>query len=217
MNDLIKISKISFVIAFLLFSSCVNEKFDIYQKVPKGTLLDMNLIKESNALFKSKSRVILMYDFTEKYSEEFNPHLMFFDDKKLVSSSYFLSENVYDYKENEVTAYLNNNRLKRKGIYRTDLPEGFKINYKKYKVDFPHGSISKQGVLENIEYNSSNNTVDFILKGGNINKNIPLYKITYNYNKEEITINNTYEDETREGEVFKVSTQILDAYFKFFL
>ncbi len=215
MNNLIRISKVFFV--FILFCSCVNEKFDIYEKVPKGTLLNINLIKESNALFKSKSGIILMYNFTEEYSEEFNPHLMFFDDKKLIASSYFISENVYDYKDNEIIAYLNNNRLKRKGIYREDLPKGFKISYKEYKVDFPHGSTSKEGVIENIKYNSSNNTVDFILKGESISKNIPLYKITYNYNKEEITVNDTYEDEVREGKVFKVSSQILDAYFKNFL
>lgn len=217
MESLKGINKLYFIIFFVLFNFCTVEKFDIYEKVPKGTLLNIELIRSSNMIFKSKLGVILMYNLTEKYSEEFNPHLMFFEDKKLVSSSYFFSENIYDYKDNEITAYLNDNRLKRKNIYRTDLPEGFKINYKRYKVNFPHGSQLKQGVIESIKYNSSNNTADFILKGENIKKNIPLYKITYNYNKEEMIINNTYDDEIRESEIFKVSHKILDAYFKNFL
>lgn len=218
MKNLIKINKNIILFLFLLFNSCVSEKNDIYEKFPKNTLLNFELVIQSDAIIKTDIGFILMYNMREKYSEEYNPHLLFFDNKKkLVSACYFLSENVFNYENKIITAYLNKNREHRKSIYRNDIPKDIRIRYKKYETEYPHGPSIEKGILGNIEYNKQNSTVDFKLKDS-VNhlksyKSIPLYKLTYDFDKEKIVINNTHKDKIREREIFKVSKIQLTRFF----
>lgn len=167
-------------------------------------------------LFKTNQGIALMYDFTEEYSDEFNPHLLFFKDRKLLASSYFVSENIYDYRDDTIIAYLNENRLKRQNIYRNDVPKDLRIEYIKYDTDYPHGANTEEGFVSKIKYNK-NETITLVLKDGSTYDNIPLWKITYDYKREKIFINSTYSAKIRKSKVFIVSKNILDNYFDNFI
>jgi hypothetical protein len=53
-------------------------------------------------------------------------------------------------------------------------------------------------------------------KGTLLNKDVPVYKLTYDYQKCIISINNTDFDEVRERQNFKVKREQLDKFFKEF-
>lgn len=200
-----------------IFVGCMPKKNDIYSIFPIGSKLEINIIRDSNAIFKSNLGWIILYNLSDN-PEEYNPHLLFFDsDKKLISACHFFSENIYSYKDNVIIAYLNKDRLSRGKNFRSEIPDEIKIVYKNYRVDYPTSILDEKESLDNsISYNENQTiTIGYIKPRNDVKKvlNVPLHKITFNYEEEEIVINNTFDDETRMSEIFKVSKVQLDSLF----
>lgn len=171
MKNSIKNNIISFLCVPFLLVACISTDNDIYKKIPKGSSLDIEKIKASEAIFKTNFGFVLIYNLVEKGDDEYNPHLLFFDRKnRLISASYFLSEDVYDYQNNVITAYLNEHRLQRHTAFRNEVPEGIIINYKDYTFSYPSSKNVYKGVLDSLSYNKKNNTVDFFFKRFNLSK-----------------------------------------------
>jgi hypothetical protein len=219
MKNLIQKNRLYLIFICLFLNSCIADKYDVYEKVPKDSLIDIDLIRESESIFKTDFGIVLMYNLKEKGDDEYNPHLLFFDkNSKLTSACYFLSENIYNYNENVIYSYLNDYRKQRESRFRSDIPVGIDIKYIKYSFSEPSSRYIDVGTLNNIKYDKNNNSVNFSLKNTNSKEskyeNIPLYKLTYNYKEEEIIINDTYNNEDRVFQVFKVKKELLDTFFK---
>lgn len=219
MQNLIK-SKLYLILILILVvcNSCISDKNDIYINIPKNTSLSIRLLRESNCIFKMKTGRVLIYNLeNDDDVEEYNPHLLFFDNHyKLQSASYFFSEDIFFVKNNVITAYLNDYRSQRKGRFRNDIPKELKVDYKKYRYQDPSSIGIDKGKVINLKYHINEDTVDFTYLDSLKKqlKNVPLYKITYNYNNGEIIINNTYKSEMRESQVFKIDRKKLDLLFK---
>lgn len=209
---------IIFSLLFITLFSCISKENDIYSIIPKGTLITTDLIRKSEGIYKCKLGTVLMYNLTNSSSEYYNPHLLFFDiNNRLLSSTYFCSEDIYSLNNNEFTAYLNEYRRDRINSFRNEIPEGINIKYKNYSPsEFVSTNIDVDTITR-IKLNSKDETVNLVLKN-NVEisdkyKNIPLCKITYNYKKGNFFINNTFNNSVRNTEVFVLKQNILDDFF----
>lgn len=112
----------------LSFGCSAQEKKDVYRKVPLGSPLTLGLLKSCEQVVPNGADLILVYNISEQW-DYFDPHLLFFDDSlKLYSACYFPSERIESVEENVITGYLNAARNERRGWYRNDLPEKYRLN-----------------------------------------------------------------------------------------
>lgn len=217
MRDLINNKLFWTLIILIIVISCVQEKNDVYKITPKNSLLTLEVIKQSEGIYKINNSIVLLYELKDKELDRLgNYHLLFYNNqKRLISGCYFFSENIYYYKNDSIIAYQNEHRLQRNGVFVNDIPVGIKINYKKYSVQQPSSRFINRGTIERLNYNKQKETVNFKIKDS-VSKfeDISLYKITFNYKDEKISINNTLDDKTRETIVFKIKKQQLDDFFK---
>jgi hypothetical protein len=104
---------------------------DVYNYVPKGTLLSVELLKKSEQIIVIDTSLILMYNISNDF-EKYDPHLLFFNKKrKLSSACYFPSEMVDSIKGQKIYCLLNDSRYKRRSEYRNDIPNGFVFSFNK--------------------------------------------------------------------------------------
>ncbi len=116
------------MVVLLSFGCCVQEKKDVYSKVPLGSPLTLELLKGSEQVVSNGEELILVYNISEQW-DYFDPHLLFFDDRsKLYAACYFPSENIESVKENVIVGYQNEVRCKRRDEYRNDLPKKYRLN-----------------------------------------------------------------------------------------
>jgi len=207
--------KLALILFFSAITGCKNENFDIYRKFPKGSHLTVKIMQQSEAVIKIKGYTVLMYDLSEG-SEEYNPHLLFYgSDKKLAAASYFLSENVYDCRNGSIISYKNDYRAERNHLYRGDVPDDIKLSYKEYASPEGWSRSFEGGAVIGIRYNSRTENVEFKIK--NKSERLidnPIHKITYDYEAQEIFINNTYDGMERVEESFTVEKAVLNKFFE---
>jgi hypothetical protein len=203
-----------------MLSSCYQSKSDIYNQIPKGTKLTLEIIKQSSSVFKVDGFLVLIYPLKDSINiEKYNPHLIFFNSKKeLDAASYFLSESVFKINEDTIISYLNEYRKLRIHNFREDIPKGVFVKYQNYQGFIGGGGGITNTNLLDIKYDNVEGTVDFYLKTANnkireISK-IPLHRITFDYEKQEIMINDVIKEKEKKIIYFSISKTKLDLFFK---
>lgn len=207
-----------FLLCTIMFISCVQKKNDVYETFAKGSSLNIDLLRTSELLLKSNNNLIVLYDLDKSLHEgEYNPHLLFYDNQnKLLSASYFLSGDIYKYKNNTIYAYANKYRKERKRAYRNELPDNIKIEYLNNEEKEHAATSRKIGTIDSLIYYKENKTVDFIMSNdslSNVYKNIPLYKIHFNYWSNNISIIEIDNDDWIILNDFEISQKQLDYFF----
>nr|WP_298000878.1 hypothetical protein [uncultured Flavobacterium sp.] len=183
---MVKNSILIFVLILGLLTSCVQKHNDIYEVFPQGSSLNIDLLRTSQLFLLTDNGWVVLYDLDKTLKDgEYNPHLLFYDkNNNLISSSYFLSEDILKYENNIVYANINSYRKKRKSAYRNDLPNGIKIKYLNNEEENPAITSRTIGIIDSLIYYKENNTIDFVMSNdslSNVYKSIPLYKIHFNY------------------------------------
>lgn len=132
-------------------------RYNIYHKIPKGTELTKDLLKNSIQIIPRKSELIVMWDSSDDILM-FDSHLLFYDEKlKLVSACYYASERVENIKNNVILGYLNESRDYRRNRYVNELPPKFKIKLKNHSG---YSGSKTNKIIEKITIDSS----DFMIK-----------------------------------------------------
>lgn len=214
--------KKSFIFFVIIFSSCLNisKENDIYSYISKGSVLNLELLKKSTSILIYSEGYIVIFDLsTLNKKDSYDPHLLFFNKEGvMLSASYFCSENIYDFEDGKILAYLNQHRCQRKRAFRNDVPNNIEIVYKNYKNNKNPSIIYKKNKkIGFLKYNFESNEVTIISKKEQ-NKNrvfkFPLYKITYNYDSLEIIINDVINDLNKSQILFNIEeVKLFDDFF----
>src|SRR5690554_2384041 len=113
-------SNLFVIVIVVFFISCTQKRNDIYEIIPKESPLDIDFLRSSEMVFKLENGWTVLYDLDKSLKNgEYNPHLLFYDEENhLTSASYFLSEDIINYEDNTIYAYINDYRKQRKSAYR---------------------------------------------------------------------------------------------------
>jgi hypothetical protein len=153
---------VALIAILFLFQSCVSPGQDVYKFIPKESRLTKDVLIQSEQIIKNKSDLLLMYNISTNEAEYYDPHLLFYDSSlKLYSASYFASELVDSLKSDTIIGALNEDRIRRAGHYRNDLPKRYTLNL--YKKDGGSGQVSNK-IIDNIEVDSNSFSVTLYVR-----------------------------------------------------
>jgi len=199
---------------YLFCVSClrISEQNDIYEYIPKGTKLTPELLQRSSSILPYDEGIILVVDLSSYLSnqDDYNPHLLFFNKEgAMYSACYFPSESFYYYKDNRLTVYINEHRYQRISAFRNDIPNGFDINLKRYSGNkLPSTVYLDRGTVESLKYDEKSKMVNIFFKKNKDSiasqLNVPLYKVSYNYNSSKIMVNNVINESDKTKAVLKI-------------
>jgi hypothetical protein len=113
---------------FLCFSCGINRNNDVYKKFPLGSTLNDSILKGSIQIIPHNLDLILLYDISNEWNV-FSPHLLFYDSTlKFYASSFFPSDKIDSIKNNVINAVVFEERMKRRKLFRNDLPLKYDLN-----------------------------------------------------------------------------------------
>lgn len=212
-------SNLFVIVIVVFFISCTQKRNDIYEIIPKESPLDIDFLRSSEMVFKLENGWTVLYDLDKSLKNgEYNPHLLFYDEENhLTSASYFLSEDIINYEDNTIYAYINDYRKQRKSAYRNDIPNNIEIKYFNYKSERPKITSRKLGVIDSLIYNSKDYSVSFIMENDSLShmyKKIPLYKIHFNYWMNNLSIREVDKDSWIIVNYFFISKEQIDYFYK---
>lgn len=203
----------------LIFTGCVQKHNDIYGIFPKNSSLKLDLLRSSQLILNTDNGWVILYDLDKSLKDgEFNPHLLFYDKKNnLKSSCYFLSGDILKYENNTIYANINNYRKQRRSAYRNDLPDNIKIEYLNNKEENPAVTSREIGEIDSLIYYKESNTFDFVINNDSLSdiyKDIPLYKVHFNYWQNNVRIKEIDKDNWIILNNFQISKEQIDSFFK---
>ena len=152
------IKNLLLIITLVVVMSCgVNQRNDVYLELPKGTKINIDLLKRADQIVISDKEVILIYN-TCKDGEFYNPHLMFFDkDMELYSAAYFASEKIESISNGVIKGYKNELRASRINAFQYEIPDKYSIDLITRR-DNGSGNIANK-VIESIYIDSTDLTL----------------------------------------------------------
>lgn len=162
---------VDYKIIFLLLSwasvsSCgVLPQYDIYKVIPKGSSLDIDILKESRQIIPYESDLVLNLDISNEWNR-FEPHLLFYDKElKLYAASYFPSLQVENLKDGIIKGVLHEQVESRKNKFISKLPSKYKTKFISRRV--VGGRRFSDKIVEKIELNSNKRDVKMVVKVSN--------------------------------------------------
>ena len=142
-------------------------KVDIYNTLSKGSFLTIDILKEANQILRCKNDLILVYDFTDKSEEDYNPHLLFYNEELKLYSSCFLPSIKVDSISDKFELFIKpKESLKKKSKwFRNDLPKKYKFIIQKKENDYnlAGGKISNK-IIDSIKYIPNNDVILYVKK-----------------------------------------------------
>lgn len=208
------------IILFSLYS-CIQRENDIYEQIPKNSSLSIDILRNSYSVVKCNYGTLVLYDISQNRNSDYNPHMLFFNSKNLLDkATYFCSESVFFQKKNNITAYLNEYRCGRKGNFVNDIPNEINLEYLKYKSNPPSSRMINGGEIIDLKFIENNNTIKILTETDDKGRDwltIPIYKVTFSYFEGILEVNNIESDEEKIATRYKITQDLLNKLFKYFI
>jgi len=143
--------KLYIFLFLLVLISCNSEQNNIYSIFPKDSELTYLDLCNSEQLIIDEDFVIISYNIS-KHWDTYDPHILFYNKSlRLVSASYYPSENIDSMRNGVIYGVLNESRNNRKYWYKNELPENFRFSFitkKKKGIGRMSNKIAKNIILK---------------------------------------------------------------------
>ncbi len=150
----------SIALYFLLPIRCKRYLIDIYEQVPPNSILSKGILRKCIQVFKSGQDVILIYDASRPDWEYYDPHLLIFDENRILKGAgYFASQKIDSIHKNVVFAKMNETRHLRQDNYVNDLPKDYQIHL---NPDYNRSNLRcGNKIIDGVDFDTSDGSVRF--------------------------------------------------------